>query len=70
MSHELGLAVTAEGVETTAQLEILAHLGVEHVQGFLFGRPMPADDVAATRSSSTLAALAGAGATPGAAPLQ
>jgi diguanylate cyclase (GGDEF)-like protein/PAS domain S-box-containing protein len=70
MSHELGLAVTAEGVETTAQLEILAHLGVEHVQGFLFGRPMPADDVAATRSSSTLAALTGAGATPGAAPLQ
>ncbi|GIG29115.1 putative bifunctional diguanylate cyclase/phosphodiesterase [Cellulomonas marina] len=35
------LAVVAEGVETPDQLAALAGLGVDHVQGYLLGRPSP-----------------------------
>ncbi len=33
--------VVAEGVETTAELETLRHVGIAEVQGYLTGRPMP-----------------------------
>jgi EAL domain-containing protein (putative c-di-GMP-specific phosphodiesterase class I) len=39
--------VTAEGVETEQQLNLLRQEGCDEVQGFLLGRPMQADDVAA-----------------------
>jgi diguanylate cyclase (GGDEF)-like protein/PAS domain S-box-containing protein len=42
MAHGLGLKVTAEGVETHAQVSFLEEQHCEEVQGFLFGRPMPA----------------------------
>ena len=42
MAHGLDLAVTAEGVETEAQVTFLREQKCEEVQGFLFGRPMPA----------------------------
>jgi EAL domain-containing protein (putative c-di-GMP-specific phosphodiesterase class I) len=42
MAHGLDLAVTAEGVETEAQVEFLREQKCEEVQGFLFGRPGPA----------------------------
>ena len=45
MSGALGLSVVAEGVETTAQLEFLRSHGCQVAQGFLLGRPMPADQV-------------------------
>ncbi|NVN29966.1 EAL domain-containing protein [Endobacter medicaginis] len=41
MSKDLGLEVTAEGVETPAQLAALRELGCDELQGFLLGRPMP-----------------------------
>lgn len=44
----LGLKVTAEGVETEEQARVLRELDCDLVQGFLFGRPMHARDVAAT----------------------
>jgi EAL domain-containing protein (putative c-di-GMP-specific phosphodiesterase class I) len=44
MGHSLGIATTAEGVETPMQAKILRRLGCHELQGFLFGRPMPADD--------------------------
>jgi diguanylate cyclase (GGDEF)-like protein len=42
MAKGLGLAVTAEGVETEAQRSELRRLGCRRAQGYHFGRPMPA----------------------------
>ena len=44
MAKELGLMTLAEGVETPEQLRLLQNLGCDQFQGFLLGRPMPADD--------------------------
>lgn len=40
LAHSLDLAVTAEGVETLAQANALAAMGIECVQGFHFSRPV------------------------------
>ena len=48
LGQRLGLATTAEGVETEAQREGVLGLGCTEAQGFLFGRPMPAADVPGT----------------------
>jgi EAL domain-containing protein (putative c-di-GMP-specific phosphodiesterase class I) len=42
LAHSLGLSVTAEGVETRAQEEMLERWGCDVVQGFLHARPAPA----------------------------
>jgi len=41
LAKDLGAVVTAEGVETPAQLSQLAELGCDAVQGYLVARPMP-----------------------------
>ena len=41
----LGLVVTAEGVETAAQLQQLRALGCQQAQGYLLARPVPASAV-------------------------
>jgi diguanylate cyclase (GGDEF)-like protein/PAS domain S-box-containing protein len=46
IAEEIGLAVTAEGVETERQLAMLRDFGCESAQGFLLGRPAPIDDPA------------------------
>jgi EAL domain-containing protein (putative c-di-GMP-specific phosphodiesterase class I) len=43
MGHALGLRVIAEGVETEAHLRLLQKQGCDEVQGYLIGRPVPAD---------------------------
>jgi EAL domain-containing protein (putative c-di-GMP-specific phosphodiesterase class I) len=45
MAHGLGLRVVAEGVETAHQLEALRDVACDEAQGYLFGRPVAADDV-------------------------
>ena len=41
LGHELDMSVVAEGVETEAQLESLSERGCDVVQGYLFSRPLP-----------------------------
>jgi diguanylate cyclase len=47
LGRGLGMKVTAEGVETAEQHLFLRAAGVHCMQGFRFGKPMPADDIAA-----------------------
>jgi PAS domain S-box-containing protein len=43
LGHSIGMETVAEGVETEQQADMLLWLGCELGQGWLFGRPMPAD---------------------------
>ena len=43
LTRELGLHAVAEGVETAEQHDVLAALGCQDAQGWLFGRPLDAD---------------------------
>lgn len=47
MAHELGMYVIAEGVETEQQASVLHDQGCDFLQGFLFFRPAPADELGA-----------------------
>jgi diguanylate cyclase (GGDEF)-like protein/PAS domain S-box-containing protein len=47
LAHTLGLRAVAEGVETEPVLERLKSYGCDEAQGFLLGRPMPAEQLAA-----------------------
>jgi EAL domain-containing protein (putative c-di-GMP-specific phosphodiesterase class I) len=42
MAHDLGLSVTAEGIETTEDFERIRKLGADIAQGYYFAKPMPA----------------------------
>ncbi len=52
LGHNLGLSVTAEGVEDQATWEALAAMGCDAAQGFLMGRPVPARQLTAWLESS------------------
>ncbi len=47
LGASLGMRTTAEGVETAEQLDAIRAEGCSEVQGYLTGRPMPADQAAA-----------------------
>ena len=61
MAHGLGLSVTAEGVETAAQVEYLMKLDCDSLQGFLFSRPTAGPGLlsAIARANGAFAALRG-----------
>lgn len=42
LGHALGYRITAEGIETEEQHQFLRNAGCDHGQGYLIGRPMPA----------------------------
>jgi diguanylate cyclase (GGDEF)-like protein len=44
LGHNLGLSVVAEGVETEGAWRLLAQWGCDDAQGYLMGKPMPAED--------------------------
>ncbi|MEJ2395730.1 MAG: EAL domain-containing protein [Candidatus Thiodiazotropha sp.] len=44
MAHKLGICVIAEGVESEAQRKILAGIGCDYAQGYLFAKPIPAEE--------------------------
>ena len=45
LGRDLGLTVTAEGVESEDHQRALADAGCDELQGFLFSRPLPASDI-------------------------
>ncbi|MBD3419230.1 MAG: EAL domain-containing protein [Chitinivibrionales bacterium] len=45
LAHNLNMKTVAEGVETTDQLEVLREYECDVVQGFLFSRPVPMDQL-------------------------
>ena len=56
LARTLDLTVVAEGVETEVQLERLQQLGCPVVQGYLLGRPVPAEQAQPSRYASSRAA--------------
>lgn len=44
MAHELGIKVIAEGVETKEQRDLLVAAGCDYAQGYLYSRPVPAEE--------------------------
>ena len=44
MAHSFGMTVIAEGVETVEQLAFLRKLNCEEFQGYLFSKPVPAEE--------------------------
>lgn len=47
LARDIGISTTVEGVETKSQLKAVVTHGCSEVQGFLFSRPMPADQTLA-----------------------
>jgi EAL domain-containing protein (putative c-di-GMP-specific phosphodiesterase class I) len=45
MAHSMGYVTIAEGVETPAQQAFLSEQGCDEVQGYLFSKPLPADEI-------------------------
>ena len=54
LARSLGLRVIAEGVENLRQMEVLHRLGCGVMQGFLFSRPMPAEELTVWLQSTVL----------------
>jgi len=45
LADSLGMSTTAEGAETELEVETLRSMGCSNIQGYYYGRPMPASDV-------------------------
>ncbi|GGY27454.1 bifunctional diguanylate cyclase/phosphodiesterase [Pseudoduganella albidiflava] len=60
LSHQLQMRVIAEGVETEQQRDFLVENGCDEMQGYLFSKPVPPDDIAAMLARPSEVAGAGA----------
>ncbi len=45
LGHKIGLAIVAEGVETQDQLKYLENNKCDMIQGYLFSKPLPPEDI-------------------------
>jgi diguanylate cyclase (GGDEF)-like protein len=52
LGHSFGMTTTAEGVETQEQLDQMRAEGCTEAQGFYYGRPMPANEIAQLLSAT------------------
>jgi EAL domain-containing protein (putative c-di-GMP-specific phosphodiesterase class I) len=52
MGHALGLHVVGEGIETEAQRQVLLEQGCDEMQGYLFSRPVPPEQLAQVLAAS------------------
>ncbi len=52
LGQALGLAVTAEGVETGRAADLLRDMGCTHLQGYRYGKPMPIEALLAHRAAA------------------
>ncbi|NOQ93094.1 MAG: EAL domain-containing protein [Methylophaga sp.] len=53
MAHKLGLKVIAEGVETEQQCDLLTEAGCDYIQGYVFSKPLPAEQFEAFLETTT-----------------
>jgi len=56
LAESLGMDTTAEGVETHDDLCVIRELGVSQIQGYIFGKPMPADEALAMATAASVSA--------------
>jgi EAL domain-containing protein (putative c-di-GMP-specific phosphodiesterase class I) len=57
LAHALGLVAIAEGIESGGQLAQVRELGCDLAQGFLFARPVPADELSKVLEDGDFSAL-------------
>ena len=57
LAHALGLVAIAEGIESGGQLASVRELGCDLAQGFLFARPVPADELSQVLADGDFSAL-------------
>ena len=55
LAHNLGLSVTAEGVETPEQLALVREFMCEEAQGFLYSKPISSTEFGAYLSTARMA---------------
>ncbi len=60
MGQTLSLVMVAEGIETTEQLEMTRGLGCDLAQGYLLGRPMPAEETQHLIAADAITSVTGA----------
>lgn len=61
LAHSMDLTVVAEGVETMSQYRFLIDCGCDEIQGYLFARPMPPDELITMLTDAQPARLTAAG---------